>query len=107
MLAPLLLLVAAAPPVADAAFVANCRTHATPAVCQCVAGRLQSSNDGRLMLELETAYAAAPKLSQAEIVARLDVIRSRYAVVPGVSLGPRLDAAMGPAAAACEPKGTS
>jgi hypothetical protein len=104
LLAPLLLAAAEPARVSDAAYLADCATHATPAVCRCVADRLQQSSDGRLMLELSTAYAAAPGQSEAQIAAGLAAIRSRYAVQPGVSLGPRLEAVLEPAARACEPR---
>jgi hypothetical protein len=105
MFLPLLLLAAADPiPVSDAAYLSDCASYATPLTCSCVADRLQQSADGRLVLELTTAKAAAATQTEAETTAAVAAIRSRYGVAEGTPLGPRLDAAMAPATAACEPK---
>jgi hypothetical protein len=103
----LALLLAAADPapataVSDAAYVADCQTYSTAADCRCVADRLQQSNDGRLMLELTTARAASASQTDEQIAVGLAVIRGRYGIAPGAPLGPRLDAVVDPAVAACE-----
>ena len=102
MLLPFLLLAAATPaPVDDAAYLSDCASYATPLVCRCIADRLQASNDGQLMLALTAAKAASSGLSNEQNAAAVAAIRSRYGVADGEPIGPRLDAAMDQAAAAC------
>lgn len=102
MLLPLLLLAAAAPaPVDDAAYLSDCASYATPLACRCLADRLQASNDGQLLLALTAAKAASAGLSAEQNAAAVAAIRSRYGVADGEPIGPRLDAVLDQAGAAC------
>jgi hypothetical protein len=101
MLLALLLAAAAPAPVDDAAYLSDCASYATPLVCRCIADRLQASNDGQLMLALTAAKAASPSRSAEENAAAVAAIRSRYGIADGEPIGPRLDAVMDSAAAAC------
>jgi hypothetical protein len=104
MLLSLLLAAADPAPVSDAAYVADCTSYATLIICGCVADQLQQSGDGRMMLELATARAAAASQTENETIAAVAAIRSRYGVPAGAPLAPRLDAVLNPAAATCEAK---
>lgn len=102
MLLPLLLLAAAEPaPVDDAAYLADCATYATAVACRCIADRLETSNDGRLMLELTTAKAASPGLTDEQNAAAVAAIRQRYGIAAGEPVSPRLEAVMDTATAVC------
>jgi hypothetical protein len=102
MLLSLLLLAAAEPaPVDDAAYLTDCATYATAEACRCIADRLQTSNDGRLMLALTAAKAASPGLSAEQNAAAVAAIRQRYGIAEGEPVGPRLEAVMDTATAVC------
>jgi hypothetical protein len=104
LLLPLLFAAADPAPVSDVAYIADCTGYATLIVCGCVADTLQQSGDGRMMLDLATARAAAASQTEAETIAAVAAIRSRYGVPDGAPIAPRLDAVLAPAAAACEAK---
>ena len=102
MLLTLLLLAAAAPaPVDNTAYLADCATYATSQVCRCIADRLQTSSDGRLMLELTAAKAASSGLTDEQNAAAVAALRQRYGIADGEPVGPRLDAVMDSATAVC------
>lgn len=104
LLLPLLLAAADPAPVSDVAYIADCTSYATLIVCGCVADQLQQSGDGRMMLELATARAAAASQTEEQVIAAVAAIRTRYGVPDGTPLSPRLDAVLNPAATMCEAK---